>query len=84
MGVNGGASLVPQRHRESCGFLELSLEAAAFFCPGTFGSIHIFGAAQYQLLHMILFDQGTELGDDIFRRLGVYCSGITCQQSGGI
>ena len=33
--------------------MELSLEAAAFFCPGTFGSIHIFGAAQYQLLHMI-------------------------------
>lgn len=67
MGVDGGAALIPEYHRQPRDLAQHIRHGLRLFRPGTPGSVHVLWVPQYQLFRAVL---GGQLGDLLRHCLG--------------
>ena len=84
MGVDGGAPLVPQHHRQAGGLLQQLPHGLRLFRAGAAGAVHVDGMAQHQPLRAVLPGEKRDpLRHDV-GAVGVDDGGEAGQEAGGV
>ena len=84
MGVDGGAALIPENHRQGRGLLQQHLHGLCLLGARPQSAVHIYGMAQDQFLRAVFLGQGRHLLHHHLLAAAVDDGGEPGQQAGGV